>query len=66
VRGADARQIVAHQVDDHQILGAILGALSQRLPERRIMLRSEAARTSALDRPRLDVAARIDSEESLR
>ena len=31
---ADARQIVAHQVHDHQVLGAILGALGERLAER--------------------------------
>ena len=34
-RRADARQVVAHQVDDHQVLGAILGALGQRLARAR-------------------------------
>ena len=45
---ADARQIVAHQVDDHQVLGAILGALGQRLAERRVVLGADAARPRAL------------------
>ena len=63
---AHARQVVAHEVDDHQVLGAILGALGERLTERGIVLGTDTARPRALDRPRLDMTARIDSEESLR
>ena len=65
-RRADARQIVAHQVDDHQVLGAILRALGQRLAQRGVVLGADAARPRALDRPRLDVAAALDAQEALR
>ena len=37
---AHARQIVAHQVDNHQVLGAILGALGERRAERGVVLGS--------------------------
>ena len=62
---ADARQVVAHQVDDHQVLGAILGALGQRLAERGVVLRTDAARPRPLDRPRLDTPLRVDVQEAL-
>ena len=41
---ADARQIVAHQVDDHQVLGPVLRALGERLAERGVVLGADAAR----------------------
>ena len=49
---ADARQVVAHQVHDHHVLGAVLRALGQRLPERRVVLGadSRAARVPLIGR----------------
>ena len=46
---------VAHQVDNHQVLGTVLCALCERLTERRVVLGTKTARTSALDRTGLDV-----------
>ncbi len=53
---ADAAEIVAQQIDDHQILGAILLAGAQFGGERGIFGGIPAARPCALDRPRLDLA----------
>ena len=64
-RRAHARQVVAHQVHDHQVLGPVLRALGQRLTQRRVVLGTEAARAGALDRPRLDVARRVHVQEPL-
>ena len=64
-RAADARQIVAHQIDDHQVLGAVLGALRQRLAEQAIVFGAEAARHRALDRPRLDMTILVHAQETL-
>ena len=65
-RRAHARQIVAHQVHDHQVLGAVLGALGQRLAERGVVLGTDAARARALDRPRLHEAVAVHAKEALR
>src|SRR5688572_12081731 len=62
---ADARQIVAHQVNDHQVLGTVLRALRERLSEQAVVLRTEPARHRSLDWARLDVPELIDSEEAL-
>jgi hypothetical protein len=40
----DARQIVAHQIDNHQVLGAIFRAGRERHAKRRIVLGPQAAR----------------------
>src|SRR4029079_12897275 len=56
-RRTDAREVVAHQVDNHQVLGAIFRALGKRLTQRRVVLRADAARPRALDRTCLDKAA---------
>src|SRR2546421_59885 len=52
---ADPREIVADQIDDHQVFGAVLRALRQRASERRVVLGTDAARPRALDRPRLEM-----------
>jgi hypothetical protein len=65
-RGAHAREIVPHQVDDHQVFRAILRALGERLGQRGVVLRPETPRPGALDRPRLDVPAGVDAQKALR
>jgi hypothetical protein len=64
-RRADARQIVAHQIDDHQVLGAVLGAFRERLAESGIVLRPDAARPRSLDWPRLHVSRRVGPQKAL-
>lgn len=58
-------QVVAQQVDDHQVLGAVLLARRQLSPQRRVSRGGRAARPGALDRPRLDGAVRADQQEPL-
>ena len=65
-RRADARQVVAHQVHDHQVLGAVLGALGKRLPERGVVLGTDAARARAFDRPRFHKAVAVHAQEAFR
>ena len=45
---ADARQIVSHQIHDHQILGLVLRADGERHAERKVVLGPDAARPRAL------------------
>ena len=63
---ADARQIVSHQVHDHQVLGPILGALGQRQAERGVVLGADTARARPLDGARLDVSADVHAQKALR
>ena len=65
-RRTDPRQIVAQQVDDHEILGPIFLALGERQAERRIVLGAEAPRAGAFDGPRLDEAPGIHAKKSFR
>src|SRR3712207_7517778 len=53
---ADAPQVVAHQVDDHHVLGPVLRAPEQLDAQPRVLGRSHPPRTRPLDRPRLDDA----------
>ena len=66
-RPAHAREIVPHQVHDHQVLGPVLVALGERAAERGVVHRAEPARPRALDRPGLDVApVLVQPKEPLR
>ena len=62
---ADAGQVVAQQVDDHDVLGAILAAFAQRLRLQHVDQRIVEARPRALDRARLDARA-LDAQKPLR
>jgi len=62
-RPAGARQVVAHQVHDHQVLGPVLDAGEQLLGQTAILRRRGAARARALDRPALGLALRGDLDE---
>ena len=62
---ADARQVVAQQVHDHHVLGAVLLALGQRLAQRRVVHRPEAARPRALDRAGSRPARPVERQEAL-
>ena len=46
----DARQVVAEQIDDHQIFGALLGIVAEHRGERAILVRRSAAPRRALHR----------------
>jgi hypothetical protein len=50
VEGGDAAEVVAHEVDDHQVLGPVLRGRAQLQPQGRVLLRGGAARPGALDR----------------
>ena len=62
-RHADFREIVAQQIDDHDILGAILAALGQRQRLKRVENGIGEAAPRALDRPGLDAVA-LDFQKS--
>ncbi|KGM30138.1 hypothetical protein P409_34880, partial [Inquilinus limosus MP06] len=64
--GADLRQVVAQQVDDHQVLGPVFRAGLQLHSQDRIRRRIDPARPGALDRPGLDPPGRVDRQEPLR
>src|SRR5262249_815658 len=53
---ADAAQVVAQQIDDHDVLGAVLGAGEQLAAAGLVLLGGGAARSRPLDGPRLHVA----------
>ncbi|OIQ77427.1 hypothetical protein GALL_408760 [mine drainage metagenome] len=61
---SQARQIVAQQIDDHQVLGAILGRRPQLARQRVVLGRVAAARARALHRPRRQPIA-VAAEEQL-
>ncbi len=54
---ADPPEVVATQVDQHHVLGALLGVGDQPLGEAAVLLGACAARIGAGDRPRLHPAA---------
>src|SRR5690606_15408750 len=62
---ADFAEIVAQEIDDHDVLCAILLARAKLLGERDVALPIRRARPGALDRLRLDATAR-DLQEALR
>ena len=64
-RQADAREVVAREVDDHDVLGAVLGVRREVGRERRVEQRVVVARPRALDRPRLAAAVGADAQERL-
>ena len=49
-RAADAAEVVAQHVDDHHVLGAVLGAREQLAGQRPVLVAVAAARPRALDR----------------
>ena len=57
---ADPAEVVAQQVDDHQVLGVGLLVFGQLGPQRLVALRVLRARGRPLDRPRLDAALAVD------
>ncbi len=62
---ADAAQIVAQQIDDHDVFGPILGAGLQFTHQAAVIFGSAAARPGPLDGTRFDVAG-LHAQESLR
>ncbi len=64
-RLATASDVVAQQVDDHQVFRAVLGAGQQRRRQRHVLLGRLAARAGALDRPGFHLAL-AELEEALR
>ena len=54
---ADPAEVVAAEVDQHHVLGALLGVVEQRLRLGAVLLLVGAARVGAGDRPRLGAAA---------
>ena len=54
----DAAEVVAHEVDDHQVLGLLLVAGLELGPQIDVLDDRATARTGALDRLRDDVAGR--------
>src|SRR5205823_708079 len=61
----DATQIIAEQIDNHDILGAVLRALLQFLHAQLILSRRGSAWPGALDGPGLDLAI-LQTQEPLR
>ena len=64
-RLADPAEVVAQDVDDHHVLGAVLGAGQQLAGERAVLGPVAAARPRALDRVAGDDAVRVDRQERL-
>ena len=62
-RHADAAQVVAFQIDQHDVLGALLGMLDE-LAHARGFVVAANARTRAGDRARLRAAARTSTRRS--
>ncbi len=62
----NASEIVAQQIDDHQILGAVLAAGGKTFARLFIARRIRAARRGALHRPRRQPPIRRQIEEQFR
>ena len=69
----DAADVVAAEVEQHQVLGAFLGIGEQLLLQRLVLVRGRAARAGAGDRPdgdgavahaHQDLGARADDREA--
>ncbi|MDJ0890827.1 MAG: hypothetical protein QNK18_06490 [Gammaproteobacteria bacterium] len=58
-------EIVADEVDDHQVLGAILRRPQQLPPQPCVGLGARRARSGALDRTALDLAVGVEAQEPL-
>ena len=65
-RDAHPTEVVAQDVHDHHVLGAVLGRGEELARERTVLCSVAAARAGALDRVRADVPLGIDREERLR
>ena len=65
-RLADPAEVVAEHVDDHHVLGLVLGARQQLAGEGAVLLPGAAARARALDRVGGDHALAVDRQERLR
>ena len=63
---ADHPDVVAEEVDDHQVLGAVLGVAGEPDPQRLVLLVGGAAGRGALDRLGLDGAVRGHQGVALR
>ena len=63
---ADASEVVAQQVDDHQVLGEGLFVVQQLRAQRLVARRVRRARRRPLDRARLHATLAVDREEALR
>ena len=61
---ADAAQVVAAEVDEHDVLGPFLGVGAQLGDEAAVLRRVRAARARTGDRPRLHVVV-VDRDERL-
>jgi len=59
-------QVVAQQIDDHHVLGAVLGIADEIGGGGGIKIRVGAARPGALDRPRLHQALGAEQQKTLR
>ena len=63
--GGDAPDVVAPEIDEHDVLGDLLGVVQQLLLELEVVALHGAARTRARDRPHGDLAA-FDPHHHLR
>jgi len=61
-RGDDA-EVVAHQIDDHQIFGPLLGSVAQRLRRRTVGTRFRSARGCPFHGPHEDFSPSAGEEE---
>mmetsp|Transcript_41925 Transcript_41925/g.132456 ORF Transcript_41925/g.132456 Transcript_41925/m.132456 type:complete len:441 (+) Transcript_41925:102-1424(+) len=62
---ADAAEVVSHEVDDHQVLGAVLRRSAQGLGIGGVELGRRPSRHRPFDRLRLDGAVGADAQETL-
>ncbi len=64
-RAANAGEIIAREVDNHEIFGAVLFARSQRGAESGVFLWIAVSPACSLDGPRFHVTRAVDAQESL-
>ena len=62
---ADGAEVVAQEVDDHQVLGPVLLVVAQARRQPRVLVGAGAARARPLDRLRLGPTLAVDAEEAL-
>ena len=62
---ANAGEIVAREVDDHEILGAVLSASGKRRAKRGVLFGGTAAADGSFDRAGFDVSRIVDVQEAL-
>src|SRR5262245_44417708 len=63
---ANFTDVVAEQIHNHHVLGSVLRAVGEIANECRVFFGRASAWPRALDRPRLDFAIRINTQESFR